>query len=205
MRIGLDFDNTIACYDQAIAALADELFELPEGVPRTKLGLRNFLRAADREPEWTAFQGELYGPGMRWAEPFPGAITTMQELIAEDYELFIVSHRSRRPYAGRQHDLHAAARDWVADHLQSAGLFGSVGDISSVRFLETLEEKVRTIAQLGCRAFLDDLPQVFAASGFPPKTAAIWFDPAGASKGLESGNASPISTWSQLPAQLSAL
>ena len=45
MRIGLDFDNTIVCYDQAIKQLADELLELPEDDPRTKLGLRDHLRA----------------------------------------------------------------------------------------------------------------------------------------------------------------
>jgi len=81
MRIGLDLDNTIVCYCQAIALLAEEMFELPGEVPRSKLGLRDHLRAAGREPEWTAFQGELYGPGMRYAQPFEGAIATMQQLV----------------------------------------------------------------------------------------------------------------------------
>ena len=80
MLIGLDFDNTIVCYDEAIARLADELFDLPPDVPRTKLVLRDFLRRAKREPEWTAFQGALYGPGMAYAEPFEQALETMQAL-----------------------------------------------------------------------------------------------------------------------------
>ena len=46
MLIGLDFDNTIVCYNEAIALLAEELFELLAEVPRTKLGLRNYLRGA---------------------------------------------------------------------------------------------------------------------------------------------------------------
>ena len=33
MRVGLDFDNTIVSYDEAIARLSDELFELPEELP----------------------------------------------------------------------------------------------------------------------------------------------------------------------------
>jgi len=74
MRIGLDFDNTIVCYDQAIEVLADQIFELPVDVPRTKLGLRDHLHSEDREPDWTSFQGVLYGPGMRHAKPFIGAI-----------------------------------------------------------------------------------------------------------------------------------
>ena len=204
MLIGLDFDNTIVCYDQAIALLAEELLELPADVPRTKLGLRNFLRAAGREPEWTAFQGELYGPGMRYAEPFDGAIATMQQLLDEGRDLVIISHRSRRPYAGEPHDLHAAARGWVAERLQSEGLFGSIGDKSAVYFLETRDQKVEMITHLGCEAFLDDLPEVLSAPGFPAAAAGILFDPAGLFVSYEESGYIWISSWVQLPDKLSS-
>ena len=203
--IGLDFDNTIVCYDQAIALLAEELFELPAEVPRTKLGLRNYLRAAAREPEWTAFQGELYGPGMRYAEPFDGAIDTMQQLLAEGHDLVIISHRSRRPYAGEPHDLHAAARGWVADRLQSVGLFGSMGDKSAANFLETRDEKVEMITHLGCEAFLDDLPEVLSAPGFPAAAAGILFDPSREGQLPTKSNNDVISAWCQLPQLISVL
>lgn len=202
MRIGLDFDNTIVCYDQAIALLAEELFELPPDVPRTKLGLRDHLRAASREPEWTVFQGELYGPGMHYAEPFEGAIATMQQLVAEGHELVIISHRSRRPYAGPPHDLHAAARGWVADRLQSAGLFGAAGDEAHVLFLETRDQKLVMISQLACDAFLDDLPEVLMAPGFPESTEAIMFDPADTATAVSQSNTAVITAWAQLPLQL---
>lgn len=201
MRIGLDFDNTIVCYDQAIALLAEELFELPPDVPRTKLGLRDHLRGTGREPEWTAFQGELYGPGMRHAQPFEGAIETMLQLMAAGHELVIVSHRSRRPYAGEPHDLHAAARGWVAERLQCTGLFAA--DRGSVNFLETLQEKVARIAELGCQAFLDDLPEVLGDSGFPASAAGILFDPSGGSSAPEGQRR--ISTWPELGELLASL
>ena len=204
MRIGLDFDNTIVCYDHAIALLAEELFELSEDVPRTKLGLRGHLRAAGREAEWTAFQGELYGPGMRYAQPFEGAIATMQQLVAEGHELVIISHRSRRPYAGPPHDLHAAARGWVADRLQGSGLFGGVGDEACVHFLETRDQKVEMITQLCCQAFLDDLPEVLSAPGFPAASAGILFDPAGDSGACDESGPIRISSWVQLPDKLSS-
>jgi len=194
MRIGLDFDNTIVCYDQAIAKLAEEQFELPEEVPRTKRGLREHLCAKGREPEWTAFQGELYGPGMRYARPFEGAITTMQQLVAEGHELVIISHRSRRPYAGPPHDLHAAARGWIVERLQSNGLFN--GDGSATNFLETREEKVACISELGCLAFLDDLPEVLKAPGFPDQTVGILFDPSGARVSL--AECCLITAWPEL-------
>jgi hypothetical protein len=175
IKVGLDLDNTIVCYDAAIAVLTDELFDLPPEVPRTKLGLSAYLRRNNREPEWTAFQGELYGPGMCHAQPFEGAIETMQQLVEAGHDLVIVSHRSRRPYAGKPHDLHAAARRWVAERLQSAGMFKEKN--GSVNFLETRLEKVARIVELGCDAFLDDLPEVLEAPGFPTNTMGILFDP----------------------------
>lgn len=202
MRIGLDFDNTIACYDDAFATLADKRLSLPSEIPRTKLAIRDFLRSIDREDEWTAFQGELYGPGMRYAKPFTGAIETMQQLVDDGHELVIVSHRSRQPYAGPPHDLHAAARAWVADQLQGAGLFGATGDEAQVHFLETRDQKLAMISQLGCKAFLDDLLEVLTAPEFPKSTEAILFDPAAAVRVGDQSNTTVITAWAQLPYQL---
>lgn len=197
MRIGLDFDNTIACYDVAIAKLAEDMFELPDLVPRTKLGVRDYLRMQDREIEWTAFQGALYGPGMRHAQVYDGAIETMLELRALGHEMFIVSHRSKTPYAGPQYDLHAAARAWLKKTIQSQGLF----DDSQVFFLETRDQKVRMIGELGCELFLDDLPEVLEATEFPASTRGILFAPEGI-KEKAGTNYTTISKWTNLPALL---
>ena len=173
MLIGLDFDNTIVCYDHAILRLAEELLELPKSVPRTKRCVRDYLRSADREDEWTAFQGELYGPGMRYAESFPGCLETLKEITKEGHTLCVVSHRSARPYAGPAYHLHDYARQWVAQHLLEEGII----DADVIFFYETREQKVEKIAQLACKAFIDDLPEVFAEPGFPVTTQPILFDP----------------------------
>jgi hypothetical protein len=203
MLIGLDFDNTIVCYDQAIATLADRLLSVPAHVPRTKLGLRDHLRAEGREPEWTAFQGELYGPGMRHAQPFSGAVETLQFLRAAGHRLVIVSHRSRHPYAGPAYDLHAAARSWVAERLLSIGLFADSASGNAVNFMETRDAKVDIIAQRGCDVFLDDLPEVLDAPGFPSSAARVLFDPA--NEIPRQPGRHRISAWTQLPALLNQL
>jgi hypothetical protein len=203
MLIGLDFDNTIVCYDRAITTLAEDLPSLPADVPRTKLGLRDYLRATGREVEWTAFQGTLYGPGMQHAEPFPDSIETMHALQATGHELVIVSHRSLRPYAGPPHDLHAAARRWVAERLQGAGLFCSGSAARPLNLLESREAKVVTIAQLGCKVFVDDLPEVLEAPEFPARTVGILFDPA--QELSHSAIQHRVSAWNQLPALLATL
>ncbi len=201
MRIGFDFDNTIVCYDEAIAVLAEQMFELPPQVPRTKLGLRGHLRSSGREPEWTAFQGALYGPGMVHAKPYEGAVETMQALVKQGHQLTIVSHRSCKPYAGPPFDLHTAARGWVAQRLQTAGLFLDIAEHpeyrSTVNFLETRKAKVAMIAELCCQVFVDDLPEVLDDPGFPKATVGVHFTPSGEGDCLP--NHHRISAWRQLP------
>jgi hypothetical protein len=203
MLVGLDFDNTIVCYDESVVMLSREIPDLPHDLPRTKVSLRDYLRAQGREEEWTAFQGVLYGPGMRHAEPYKYAIPVMRDIVEAGHQLVIVSHRSRRPYAGPPHDLHAAAVSWVADRLQRFGLFGDINASTSVYFLETRDAKVATIGKLGCSVFVDDLPEVLEAPGFPDSTAAVLFDPLG--EFAKHPSRHMIRTWSQLPALLEEL
>lgn len=175
MRIGLDFDNTIVCYDKAIAQLANKYLKLPNDLPREKLAIRSFLRDEGREKEWSEFQGEIYGPGMSHAEPFEGSVETMLDLNRRSHKLFIISHRTLKPYIGGSYDLHSAAKKWIDVHLRSVGLFNKYHD--DVSFLETREGKLRRIEQLRCDFFVDDLPEIFQSSKFPVKTKKILFNP----------------------------
>ena len=194
MRIGLDFDNTIACYDSAIIKLAEEIFELPDLVPRTKLGVRDYLRIQEREADWTAFQGELYGPGMRYAEVYEGAIETMIQLRELGHQLFIVSHRSKTPYAGPLYDLHTAARTWLKEVVLSHGLFTD----DRVFFLESRDHKIQMIRDLGCEVFLDDLPEVLESPQFPMITRGILFAPNSSKERVLTHHHMTISQWTSL-------
>lgn len=196
MLIGLDFDNTIVCYDKAIAQLAETLPDLPADLPRTKLALRDHLRRSNREPEWTALQGAIYGPGMTFAEPFPKALEVMQTLKDRGHFLCIVSHRSLRPYAGPAYDLHAAARDWVQERLGCTGLVQN----ESAFFYETREQKIGAVCALGCEIFLDDLPEVLGDGHFPETCRAILFDP---EKSHMQSKHTRIADWSELPVMIS--
>lgn len=175
MKIGIDFDNTIVCYDEAIRVLAKERLEMPPEAYKDKLTIRDYLRSEGRENEWTAFQGELYGPGMELARPFEGAIEAMQELVSQGHELMILSHRSRKPYAGKEYDLHSAARYWVKTRLEAEGIFNEPSAV--VEFLETKEEKIARVSELACFAFIDDLPEILDSPRFPIDVVKILFDP----------------------------
>ncbi len=203
MLIGFDFDNTIVCYDSAISTLASEIIDLPRNIPRTKLEIRDHLRSVGREKAWTEFQGLLYGPGMRFAQTFEGVVSTMQRLILDGHELSIVSHRSKHPYAGPAHDLHAFAQQWVEEHLRSVGLFLDTEQRNNVAFHETLEAKISNIAALNCDMFIDDLPEVLDAPGFPSSTIGIHFEPNG--EHITIGKRIRLRAWHHLPDLLLSL
>ena len=76
MIIGLDFDNTIVCYDDVFYTAALEKHLITSESPLSKTEVRDTLRAAGKEQDWIELQGYVYGPGMKLAKPFPGASAT---------------------------------------------------------------------------------------------------------------------------------
>jgi len=174
MRVGLDFDNTIAGYDALFAALARER-GLADAAP-SKRALRDLLQARgwDGGQAWTALQAVAYGPRMVDAVPTSGCTEFLARGHAAGVEFVIVSHKSRRAAADPCVDLHAAARAWM-----NANGIHAVIPRDRVFFEETREAKVRRIATLGCDHFVDDLVEVFEHPLFPSTVDAVLFDPHG--------------------------
>jgi hypothetical protein len=194
MKLGLDFDNTLVTYDRLFHRVAGEEGLIDASVPQNKNAVRDDLRRRGLEPDWTALQGRVYGPRMRDAELFPGAIEALAALRAAGVELCIVSHKTRYPYSGEKHDLHAAARKWI----ESSGLCDvpRTGLSPDAVFFElTKEAKLARIRQQGCTHFIDDLPEIFTHADFPAEVGKILFDPSGA---LEVSGARRIAAWREL-------
>lgn len=173
MIIGIDFDNTIVCYDDAIKILAEELFSVPSEVPKTKMGIREYLKNKYGESEWTAFQGKLYGPGIKHAKLFEHSKEILQKLQNAGHTVAIISHRSKNPYSGDLYDMHKAAREWIREKLSSEN--GYLVSSENIHFLETKREKITKIRQLKCQIFIDDLPEILKDPQFPKKTKKILF------------------------------
>jgi len=173
MIIGLDFDNTIVCYDGAIERLATEVFKLPAHVKKNKTGLRDYLRAENREPEWTEFQGRLYGPGMDYAEAFPGAIKTIIALKEAGHHCLVISHRTKHPYSGPKYDLHDSVRKWIGANLVHNG--APVFAETDITMNETRDQKIAVINASQCDVFVDDLLEILEDKNFPATTKKLWF------------------------------
>lgn len=176
MILGIDLDNTLVCYDQLFWQLACERGWIPKSVPCRKECVRDELRRQGREADWTLLQGEVYGPRMVDAVLFPHVLSALQDLHQAGWKLHIISHRSRTPFAGPPHDLHASARTW----LQSQGFLDEqcTGLTPARVFLETEKSaKLARIQQLGCDCFIDDLPELLTDEKFPPGVQRVHFDP----------------------------
>jgi hypothetical protein len=107
---------------------------------------------------------------------FPGVASFFADCRPNGIPIAIVSHRTRFPYLGERHDLHAAARDFLARH----GFHNEAGiglPVDRVFFEETKEGKFARIAAIGCTTFIDDLPELLADPRFPSGVRRILFDP----------------------------
>lgn len=176
LRIGIDFDNTIACYDGVFRRAAIERGLVPADIGSSKNAVRDFLNGSGRKDEFTELQGYVYGARMDLVAPYPGVARFVADARSAGHELFVVSHKTRHPMLGPKHDMHGAARRFLeAQGLVGPGLLRG----PDVFFELTKEEKVARAACLGVEVFVDDLPEILGMRGFPEGMRAILFDPDG--------------------------
>lgn len=166
-RVGIDFDNTIICYDTVFNTVAVEKGLIPEGLDRGKGHVKDYLIKNGREKQWTQLQGYVYGTQLPCATIYDGVKRFVEFCRSRNYECVIISHKTQYPYAGEKYDLHQSAMDWI--HKQKLGL--------DVFFEATKEDKVNRIRSLGCNFFIDDLPEFLALPGFSSQIIKILFDP----------------------------
>jgi len=178
MRIGIDFDNTIACYDGVFHAAALERGLIPAELGRDKNSVRDHLNGSGRKDDFTELQGYVYGARMDLVQPYPGFADFVATARAAGHDLFVVSHKTQHPILGPKHDMHAAARGFLSDR----GLMGSNPaqiDPANVFFELTKDDKVARAHALACEVFVDDLPEILSMGGFPDGMRKILFDPEG--------------------------
>ncbi len=174
MRIGLDLDNTIICYDDLFHRLATArgLLDAPVGI--TKREVKAWIVGQHGNEAWTELQGEVYGNALRSASPYPGALEFVCRCRAAGHGVGIISHKTRFPALGQRVDLRSAALEW----LDAQGWFKAGAlERTDVEFYDSRPEKVAAIADRACDIFVDDLPEVFGDPGFPDGVCRILFDP----------------------------
>jgi len=197
MKIGIDFDNTIASYDTSFreVALAEGFIDGNwEGKGKTEL--RDHLRRQpDGEKTWMKLQGLIYGKHMHRAELVPGVANFFLSCKGRNHRIFIVSHKTEYGhYDPVKISLRGEALKWMeVRRFFEPEYFGL--DRKDVFFADTREEKVNIIARLNCDWFIDDLPEVFEENHFPASTQEILF---GTYKPDRFQNRTAINSWRKI-------
>tara|TARA_B100001971_G_scaffold148501_1_gene137600 strand:- start:84 stop:680 length:597 start_codon:yes stop_codon:yes gene_type:complete len=174
MILGLDFDNTLIRYDELFYQVAFDKGLIPSDLSKTKNTVRDYLRQAGNEEEWTLLQGEVYGSRIQEAIAFEGMQEALKKISTQSERIFLVSHKTRTPYMGRQYDLHQAAMGWLQGHA-FFDIEGLGWEENQVFFELTKEEKLQRIVQLGCTHYIDDLPEILEM--LPDTVQKILFTP----------------------------
>ncbi|MCW8916139.1 MAG: hypothetical protein OQK24_09840 [Magnetovibrio sp.] len=176
MRIGLDLDNTLVCYDRVFPAIAQRLDLLPSSFVGNKQDVRESIRQTPAGEEgWMRLQGQVYGRYMSAADMFPGAAEFLS--LTKTHEVYIVSHKTQFGHFDEErYDLRKAALRWLKDHhFFNENIFALAHD--NVFFADTLDDKIAKITELNLDLFIDDLDKVFDHPNFPTSTEKLHFAP----------------------------
>ena len=176
MRIGLDFDNTIICYDKVFVDTAIEQGLIPFGFTGNKQDVRDAIRLLeDGETRWQMLQGFVYGRGIGGAHAFEGLDKFLMHARDRGDTVLIVSHKTEYGHFDPERvSLREAARGWMRDNdFFSRSGFGI--DTANVHFAATRAEKLARIDAVRCDVFIDDLKEVLDDPAFPPGPERILF------------------------------
>jgi hypothetical protein len=176
-RIGIDFDNTVVCYDEVFIRTAQAEGLIPHDFRGGKAGVRELIRRLNGgEEKWQRLQGKVYGSQMDGASLFEGAAQFLSRCRERaDTSVFIVSHKTEFGHFDASGiNLREVARAWMAKH----GFFDKGGlnlSDDALYFESTRDDKIERITRLDCTHFIDDLEEVLGHPRFPAGVRRILF------------------------------
>ncbi len=178
MRIGVDFDNTIICYDEVFTHLAKLQQLVPPHYSGSKRDLRAVVQAsAEGDLAWQRLQGKAYGEFLNIARAFAGVKDFFAACQRHQIDVYIVSHKTELGHHDEKKiNLRDAARAW----LKEQGFFTDYQPVMSetnLYFETTREAKIERIKSLQCTHFIDDLTEVLHAPTFPSSVKRFLFQP----------------------------
>jgi hypothetical protein len=176
MRIGIDIDNTIICYDGVFATVARLLgHDIDAGL--SKAETKGWFHSREMYDEFTELQGLIYGTYLGHASLYDGVKMFLNQAGRIGCTVFIVSHKTRYPLIGGKVDLHETASMFLAEqNIIKSGSRGFV-PLEQLFYETSLDDKIKKISDLQLDYFIDDLSDVINHDNFPQSTHAIQFVP----------------------------
>jgi hypothetical protein len=176
MKIGIDLDNTLICYDQAFQRVGKEEGLLPSSFEGDKAAVKRAL--LEDRPDgllWETLQGLVYGRRIDAATLFDGVARFLETSHDRGDSVAIVSHKTELAHHDPlRTDLRAAALQWMEDNR----FFDPTGlglQRQNVYFEGTRDSKIGRIVALGVDVFIDDLAEVLGHEHMPAACRKILF------------------------------
>lgn len=176
MRIGIDLDNTIICYDESFKLVARRYGYVQSNISLGKQAVKDeVLKSKNGQFNWEKLQGLVYGKYIQQAKLYPNFFEFLLAAVSfGGVRLDIVSHKT----VFAHHDPKKTnLRSNALEFLTSCGVFNlDAITVKNVHFTNTLDEKIDKIKFLGCELFIDDLNRVFEHPKFPMNCHKILFN-----------------------------
>src|SRR3989338_7233328 len=148
-RIGVDFNNTIICYDDVMHQAAVQQGLVPSSCRMSKHAIRDMVRQLPHgEQAWQHLQGVVYGVRIHEARLIEGVQEFFQLCKRRHVPVHIVSHKTTfGPEDEGITNLRAAALGWM----EAQGFFEESGlgiSTDDVYFESTRHDKIERIKAL---------------------------------------------------------
>ena len=160
IKLGIDLDNTIICYDNLIHDLAKKKFKkINFGQKiKSKKFIKNKIIKFYGNDQWTKLQGIIYGKKILHAKIFDGFKDEILKL-REEFDIFIISHKTKKAAIGKNINLRTAAKKFLKKN-DISFCKNEIIDQNKILFTETKREKIDIIKNKKIDIFVDDLDDI---------------------------------------------
>jgi len=174
MIVGFDFDNTIIDYKKLFKKISYKKKLVPKNIKSDKNSVKEYLLSKNKEKEWTTLQGEVYGKHIMDAKIYSGVKKAMKSLSKNKIKFYIISHKTKFPYAGKKYNLHIAAKKWIYKNILKND--NSINlTTKNIFFEKSIKKKILRINKLKCNIYVDDLSKILDI--LPKRVMKILFSP----------------------------
>lgn len=170
--IGLDFDNTIVCYEDIFQNLAEQNNWIQSEKKLTKSDIKDkILSLKNGLFKWKTMQSLVYSDLISSATPMQGVFDFIKKCNNHNIDFYIVSHKTEyAEITTSGNNLRDMALEWLMKNFAHHKL---TLPLDSIYFAHTREDKINTIRSLNCTYFIDDLEEVLSHSLFPDDVQKI--------------------------------
>ena len=126
MRLGVDLDNTLICYDDVFLSGARELNLVPKSWTGDRFQVRAYVRdQKNGETSWQRLQGQVYGRWNSRAKLFPGVYRFLWRCNFRKITVDVLSHKSEHGHFDNEE---VALRQVARQFLVEQGILSKHGE-----------------------------------------------------------------------------